>query len=130
MGFKQQIQRRLTPILQNDERNYIITKDMVIVKGENVYPSEVENIILELPYVDEVAVYGIPDTLSEEKVRARIVLKKDVTANEEDILQHCKKNLAPFKVPSVVRFVSSIPKSPSGKVLKRLLREEDMASRN
>ncbi len=105
-------------------------KDMVIVKGENVYPSEVENIILELPYVDEVAVYGIPDTLSEEKVRARIVLKKDVTANEEDIIQHCKKNLAPFKVPSVVRFVSSIPKSPSGKVLKRLLREEDMASRN
>lgn len=105
-------------------------KDMVIVKGENVYPSEVENIILELPYVEEVAVYGIPDSLSEEKVRARIILKKDVSVNEEDIINHCKKNLAPFKVPSAILFVSTLAKSPSGKVLKRLMREEDVKGRN
>ena len=104
-------------------------KDMVIVKGENVYPSEVENVILELPYVEEVAVYGIPDSLSEEKVRARIVLKKNATANELDILIHCKKNLAPFKVPSVIQFVTTLAKSPSGKILKRLMREEDMNGR-
>ena len=105
-------------------------KDMVIVKGENVYPSEVENVILELEGIDEVAVYGIPDSVSEEKVRARIVLKKGTQLSVEDILLHCKKNLAPFKVPSVIRLVDSLAKSPSGKILKRLMREEDIENRN
>ena len=101
-------------------------KDMIIVKGENVYPSEVENVILALPYVEEVAVYGIIDEMQEEIVKARIVLKPNVGIQEELITQHCRKNLANFKVPQQFSFVESLPKSPSGKLLKRVMRDEDM----
>ncbi len=100
-------------------------KDMIIVKGENVYPSEVENVILELPFVEEVAVYGVIDDLQEEIVKARIVLKPDHTISEELIIDHCKNNLANFKVPQYISFVDSLPKSPSGKLLKRVMREEE-----
>ena len=103
-------------------------KDMIIVKGENVYPSEVENIILELPYIEEVAVYGIIDEMQEEIVKARIVLKPGENIHEELIIEYCKKNLANFKVPQNISFVESLPKSASGKLLKRVMREEDIVS--
>ncbi len=117
----------------NEENQLFIVdriKDMIIVKGENVYPSEVENVILSLPFIQEVAVYGIIDELQEEIVNARIVLKPNVQIQEELITQHCKKNLANFKVPQYIRFVESIPKSPSGKLLKRVMRDEDMLKLN
>ena len=101
---------------------------MIIVKGENVYPSEVENIILELPYIEEVAVYGIIDEMQEEIVKARIVLKPGENIHEELIIEYCKKNLANFKVPQNISFVESLPKSASGKLLKRVMREEDIVS--
>lgn len=113
----------------NDENRLFIVdriKDMIIVKGENVYPSEVENVILELPIVEEVAVYGIIDDHHEEVVKARIVLKANGDNQEEIILQHCKNNLANFKVPQHISFVESLPKSASGKILKKLMREEDL----
>ncbi|MBK7038796.1 MAG: AMP-binding protein [Bacteroidetes bacterium] len=103
-------------------------KDMIIVKGENVYPSEVENVILELPYIEEVAVYGIIDEMQEEIVKARIVLKPGEHIQEELIIEYCKKNLANFKVPQNISFVESLPKSASGKLLKRVMREEDIVS--
>lgn len=103
-------------------------KDIIIVKGENVYPSEVENCILELPYVDEVAVYGVSNAISEESVRARIVLKNGSHAEASDIIEHCKKYLAPFKVPVAIEFSDTLPKSPSGKILKRVLRNEVLHS--
>ncbi|MBK7109358.1 MAG: class I adenylate-forming enzyme family protein [Chitinophagales bacterium] len=114
--------------LNNENHLFIVDriKDMIIVKGENVYPSEVENVILELPIIEEVAVYGIMDDHHEEVVKARIVLKADVNNQEEFILQHCKKNLANFKVPQHISFVESLQKSPSGKILKKLMREEDL----
>lgn len=114
--------------LNEENRLFIVDriKDMIIVKGENVYPSEVENVILELPIVEEVAVYGIIDDHHEEIVKARIVLKAGVNNQEENILQHCKKNLANFKVPQHISFVESLQKSPSGKILKKLMREEDL----
>lgn len=105
-------------------------KDMIIVKGENVYPSEVENVILELPFVDEVAVYGVANAMSEESVRARIVLKKNCFAEPQHIIEHCKTQLAPFKVPYIIEFGESLPKSPSGKILKRVLRDESIAQLN
>ncbi len=98
------------------------------MKGENVYPTEVENVILELPFVDEVAVYGIYDEMNEEKVKARIVIKKNAIATKEAVIEHCKKNLANFKIPTEISFVNSLAKSPSGKLLKRLMREEDMVA--
>ncbi len=101
-------------------------KDMIIVKGENVYPSEVENVILELPVVEEVAVYGIIDEMQEEYIKARIVLKSGENMHVELIMEHCKKNLANFKVPQYFSFAESLPKSPSGKLLKRVMREEDI----
>ena len=114
--------------INEESRLFIVDriKDMIIVKGENVYPSEVENVILELPIVEEVAVYGIIDELQEEIVKARIVLKSGGNIQEELIMEHCKKNLANFKVPQYISFVESLPKSPSGKLLKRVMREEDL----
>ncbi len=100
-------------------------KDMIIVKGENVYPSEVENVIMQLEYIEEVAVYGIIGEFRDELVKARIVLKQKHQTTAEAITDHCKKYLANFKIPQTIIFVESLPKSPSGKLLKRLMREED-----
>lgn len=101
-------------------------KDMVIIKGENVYPSEVENVILMMPEVEDVAVYGVPDNLSEETVCAKIIIKKSNQLTVDEVSTFCKQYLAPFKVPTQIYFVPQLPKSASGKLLKRLLREEDL----
>ncbi|MFI5172807.1 MAG: class I adenylate-forming enzyme family protein [Chitinophagales bacterium] len=100
-------------------------KDMIIVRGENVYPSEVENVIMELPFVEEVAVYGVVTEMHEEMVKARIVLKTPMPGYLETIIEYCKKNLANYKLPQQIDIVDTIPKSAAGKHLKRIMREED-----
>jgi long-chain acyl-CoA synthetase len=103
-------------------------KDMINVGGLKVYPVEVENILYQHPAVSEAAVFGIPEDFMGEQVNAQIVLKRDRTATSDEIISHCRKRIADFKVPTVVEFVESIPKNPAGKVLKRVLREEKSAS--
>jgi phenylalanine ammonia-lyase len=98
-------------------------KDMVNVAGLKVYPVEVENTIYQHPAVDEVAVYGMADDYMGERVCANIILKSGQTATEEEIVVFCRQQLADYKVPRTVLFVDSIPKSPTGKILKRVLRE-------
>ncbi|MDC0723542.1 aminotransferase class I/II-fold pyridoxal phosphate-dependent enzyme [Nannocystis bainbridge] len=116
--------------MDDDGCLYIVDriKDMVNVAGMKVFPSEVENILYQNRDIAEVAVYGIPDSISEEKVCAAIVLRPDSRATVNDILAFCRKNMADFKVPSDVEFVDALPKSGSGKLLKRVLRDKKLQS--
>ena len=116
---------------RDDEGYFYIVdrlKDMINVGGLKVYPVEVENVLYQHPAVSEAAVFGIPEDFMGEQVNAQIVLKRDRTATSDEIISHCRKRIADFKVPTVVEFVESIPKNPAGKVLKRVLREEKSAS--
>jgi len=99
-------------------------KDMYISGGENVYPAEVENVIFDLQGVADVGVIGVPDERWGETGMAIVVLKTGVILSPEQIIDHCKENLARFKVPRYVAFVDALPRNAAGKVLKRTLREQ------
>jgi len=111
--------------LDDDGYLYIVdrVKDMINVGGLKVYPSEVENALYKHPAVAEAAVFGVQDTLLNEQVRASIVRKPQQTATSDDILAFCRRHLADYKIPGGIDFVDSLPKSRTGKILKRLLRE-------
>ncbi len=98
-------------------------KDMVKTGGENVSSREVEEVIYKNRFVEEVAVVGIPHPKWIEAVTALVVPKEKDKITEEDITELCKKELAPFKVPKKVIFIDALPKSPTGKILKRELRK-------
>jgi long-chain acyl-CoA synthetase len=100
-------------------------KDMVLVSGFNVYPNEVEEVISAHPGVLEVAVIGLPDAHSGEAVAAYVV-KKDPAVTEEAIKLFCRESLTGYKVPRTVVFRDALPKTPVGKVLRRVLRDEVM----
>lgn len=99
-------------------------KDMIISGGENVYSVEVEQALYTHPAVLECAVFGSPDEKWGEIVRGAVVLKQDVEATEEDILDHIRKQLANYKVPKSIEFLQELPKSGAGKILKRVIREQ------
>lgn len=99
-------------------------KDMLIVGGLNVYPREVEEVLFTHPAVADAAVIGMPDPLRGEEVVAVIVLKPDQKATERELIHHCRASLANYKVPRRVLFRDTLPRSGTGKVLKRLLRKE------
>jgi fatty-acyl-CoA synthase len=99
-------------------------KDMIKTGGENVSSREVEEALYLLPEISEAAVVGLPDPLWIEAVTAAVVMKGDQVLDEEKVLAHARQHLAPFKVPKRVVFLDALPKNPSGKLLKRLLREQ------
>ena len=99
-------------------------KDMIISGGENIASSEVERVIYELPQVREVAVIGLPDARWGEKPVAIVVLADDAYLAMPDLTDHCRARLASFKVPKQLIIRDSLPRNPSGKVLKRILRAE------
>ncbi|BFI74519.1 AMP-binding protein [Sulfurisphaera ohwakuensis] len=108
---------------------YIIDrkKDIINASGFKIMPREVEEVIYMHPAVSEVAVVGLPDQYRGETVAAFIKLKDDYTPSEkveEEIISLCRKNLAPYKVPKIIRFVDEIPKTPSGKIMRRVFRNE------
>jgi long-chain acyl-CoA synthetase len=102
-------------------------KDMIIVGGANVYSAEVEQVLRRLDEVQDVAVYGKPDAVLGERVCAAVVLRARQTTSAERVKSFCSARLAEFKVPSEFEFVSDLPKGPTGKVLKRALRERNLA---
>ncbi|MFH2044538.1 MAG: long-chain-fatty-acid--CoA ligase [Pseudomonadota bacterium] len=110
--------------IDNEGYFYIVDrkKDMISSGGENIYPREIEEVLFGHPSVADVAVIGIPDAVWGETVKAFVVLKTGVTMSEQEVINYCKKHLASYKKPRAVSFVESIPKNPSGKVLKRLLK--------
>jgi len=102
-------------------------KDMILgAGGYNIYPREVEDALYEHPKVLEVAAAGIPVEEKGERVKVYIVLKPSETATEEEIIAFCRENLAPYKVPRFVEFRDELPKSTVGKILRRVLVEEDL----
>ena len=109
-----------------DAEGYIFIKDrkkdMIISGGFNVYPYEVETVLQEHPAIVDAAVFGIPDEKWGEAVCAQVVLGKGMRADEEEILRFMKQNLADYKKPRKIEFVSKIPRTPTGKILKRELR--------
>ena len=111
-----------------DERGYIYIvdrkKDMIISGGENIYPREVEEILYQHPFIQEAAVIGIPDTYWVERVHAVVVLREGAGVTPEEIMEFCKKRIARYKAPKSVELVTALPKTPSGKILKRELREK------
>jgi fatty-acyl-CoA synthase len=98
-------------------------KDMIKTGGENVASREVEEILYQHNGIEEVAVFGLPHPLWVEAVAAAVVIRTGSTVTEDDIVAHCRVHLAGFKLPKFVFFVDSLPKNPSGKLLKRVLRE-------
>ncbi len=112
--------------LDEDGYIYIVDrkKDLIIVAGINVYPREVEDCIAQMPQVAEVAVVGAPSRLRGEVVAAHVVLQEDARCTVQEVVEHCRRHLAPYKVPKQVRFADELVKSPVGKVLKHVLRNE------
>jgi len=99
-------------------------KEMINVSGFNVYPNDVENVIAGHPKVLEVGAIGIPDPRSTEVVKVFIV-KKDDTLTKEEVIAYCKENMTPYKVPKAIEFRDELPKSNVGKILRRILKEEE-----
>lgn len=98
-------------------------KDMVLVSGFNVYPNEVESVIAEHPEVIEVAVIGVPDDTTGEAVQA-IIVPRQPTLSVEEIINHCRARMTGYKVPKQVIFRDQLPKSPVGKILRAVLRNQ------
>jgi long-chain acyl-CoA synthetase len=112
--------------MDDEGSTYIVQrkKDMVIVGGFNVYPTEVEGVLYTHPAVLEAAVIGVPDAYRGEVVRAFVVLKSGTAITGEELIEHCRSGLAEFKVPRKIEIRESLPKSAVGKILLRVLRDE------
>jgi long-chain acyl-CoA synthetase len=98
-------------------------KDMIIRGGYNVYPREIEEALYSHPAIAEAAVIGVPDPRLGEEVQAIVALRPGATATAEEIIQHCKSLVAAYKYPRVVKIIDTLPKGPTGKILKRALRD-------
>ena len=110
-----------------DEDGFVLIedrkKDMILVSGFNVYPNEIENVIVELDGILEAAAIGIADERSGEAVKI-FAVRKDESTTEQDILDHCRENLTGYKRPKIVEFRDELPKTNVGKILRRALRDE------
>lgn len=114
-------------LVREDEDGFIYITgrktDMIISGGENIYPAEVEQVLYMHPDIFEASVIGVPDLKWGEVVKAIIVLKQGKTLTEDEIIKHCKQNLASYKKPTSIEFVNSLPRNATGKVLKYKLKK-------
>jgi acyl-CoA synthetase (AMP-forming)/AMP-acid ligase II len=113
---------------KQDEEGFIYVvdrkKDLVIVGGENIYPAEIEDALLQNPKVADVGVIGYPHEKWGEAVKAIVVVKQGEKLNEQELIAWCQGRIGKFKIPKKVVFADSIPRTPTGKILKRVLREQ------
>jgi len=116
---------RTGDIAVTDEDGYLYlidrVKDLIIVSGFNVYPKEVEDVLMEYPGVAEVGVIGVPHPHTGEAVKAFVVAAPGVQLDEDAIIDHCMEELARYKCPSKILFVDQLPRNVSGKLLRREL---------
>lgn len=117
---------------RRDEQGYFYivdrVKDMIVVGGLKVYPAEVERTLLDQPSIVEAAVVGLPDEVFGEQVVAFVVTAGDAEINLASLQRHCRENLANYKVPKYFVSIDALPRNPSGKILKRMLRDHDLAA--
>ena len=110
-----------------DDQGYVFivdrVKDMINVSGLKIWPAEVEQFLYKHPDIKELAVYGVPHPEKGEVVKVAVVPKEGATLTGEDVTAYCRDNLAVYKVPAIVDIVDELPKSATGKILKRLLRD-------
>lgn len=110
-----------------DENGYLYIhdriKDMIVSGGENVYPAEIESVLFGHPDIADVAVIGVPDERWGEAVKALVVPMPNAVADPDVILRYARERLAGYKIPKSIEFLSEMPRNPSGKILKRKLRE-------
>ena len=104
-------------------------KDMIISGGFNIYPKEVDGILFEHPKILEACSIGVPDQYHGESVKAFIVLKDNESLTQGEIIEYCKEKLASYKVPREIEFLTELPKSAIGKILRRELKEREMQKR-
>ncbi|HPR03161.1 MAG TPA: long-chain fatty acid--CoA ligase, partial [Deltaproteobacteria bacterium] len=104
-------------------------KDMIIAGGFNIYPREIDEVLYQHPKVAEAVSVGVPDEYRGETVKAFIVLRQGETATEREIIDFCKTRLTGYKIPKLVEFRDSLPKSAVGKILRKILREEEAEKR-
>jgi acyl-CoA synthetase (AMP-forming)/AMP-acid ligase II len=111
-----------------DEGGYLFimdrSKDMIISGGENIYPREIEEVLVKHPAVREVAVIGVPDPRWGEAVKAVVSCAEGKSTTEDELIAFCKDNIASYKKPKSVDFVDELPKNNYGKILKRELRKK------
>ncbi|MCZ4058290.1 long-chain-fatty-acid--CoA ligase FadD [Pantoea sp. LMR881] len=98
-------------------------KDMILVSGFNVYPNEIEDVLMQHPKVREAAAIGVPSDLSGEAVKVCVV-KKDQSLTKDELLDHCRRQLTGYKVPKIIEFREELPKTNVGKILRRELRDD------
>ena len=112
--------------LDEDQFCYIADrkKDMIISGGVNIYPAEIEEVLLLYPGIVDAAVIGIPDEEWGESIKAVVVLQEGNEPDEENIIAFCGEKLAGYKKPKSVAFENELPRLPTGKLLKRLLKEK------
>jgi len=112
--------------LDEDGYLYVVDRkqDLIITGGQNIYPVEVEEVLYTHPKVSMAAVIGIPDKVKGELAKAYVVLKEGETATGEEIIGYVRERIAKYKAPRSVEFVSTLPMGPTGKILRRLLREQ------
>ena len=113
--------------MMDDEGYFTIQerkKDLIKASGFSVFPAEVESLMYRHPAVAEASVVGVPDPYRGEEVVAFVVRKAGAEVTEQQMVEWCRDSIAVYKAPRRVRFAVSLPKTPSGKVLKRVLREQ------
>ncbi|MBW1781511.1 MAG: AMP-binding protein [Deltaproteobacteria bacterium] len=116
-------------LLRQDKDGYYYfvdrKKDMIVTAGYNIYAKELENVLLSHPAVMEAAVISVPDQIKGELAKALIVIKKGGSVSKEELENHARQNLAPYKVPRIIEFVEELPHTPQGKIAKGTLRETE-----
>ncbi|MET1102170.1 MAG: long-chain fatty acid--CoA ligase [Pyrodictiaceae archaeon] len=126
---------RTGDVARMDEEGYFYiverAKDIIKYKGYSVFPREIEEVLYKHECVAEAAVIGVPDPVVGELIKAFVVLKPECRGKvtDKDIIDYARKNLAPYKVPKEIEFRESLPKSAAGKILRRVLREEELKKR-
>lgn len=111
--------------LDNDGYLYVVgrSQDLIITAGQNIYPAEVEDVLLGHPKVSMAVVVGVPDKVKGELAKAYIILKEGESATEREIIDYVRGTIAKYKAPRMVEFVSSLPMGPTGKILRREIKE-------
>ncbi|MFO7560697.1 MAG: long-chain fatty acid--CoA ligase [Desulfobacterales bacterium] len=120
-------------IAVQDEDDYFAIvdrkKDMIIAGGYNVYPREIDEVLYQHPKIADAVSVGIDDAYRGETVKAYVVVKQGETVTEEEVIRFCREKLAPYKAPKLVEFRDELPKSAVGKILRKVLRDEEEAKK-